>query len=88
MRMTLFSRQARAKSYSSLFKLLCYWGDAVLVPQPSYPLFEHLTRLEGVQPVSYRLDYHGRWQVDVDSIRAAPSSTRALILVSPNNPTG
>ena len=77
-----------SESYSWLFKLLCDPGDAVLVPQPSYPLFEHLTRLEGVVPVSYRLDYHGRWQVDVDSIRAAPVSTRALILVSPNNPTG
>jgi hypothetical protein len=77
-----------SESYSWLFKLLCDPGDAVLVPQPSYPLFEHLTRLEGVQAASYRLDYHGRWQIDVDSIRAAPSSTRALIVVSPNNPTG
>jgi aspartate/methionine/tyrosine aminotransferase len=51
-------------------------------------LFEHLTRLEGVGLASYRLDYHGRWEIDVDSIRAAPPSTRALILVSPNNPTG
>ena len=77
-----------SESYSWLFKLLCDPGDAVLVPQPSYPLFEHLARLEGVRAASYRLDYHGRWQIDVDSIRAAPSSTRALILVSPNNPTG
>jgi aspartate/methionine/tyrosine aminotransferase len=77
-----------SESYSWLFKLLCDPGDSVLVPQPSYPLFEQLTRLEGIVPVAYRLDYHGRWQVDVDSIRAAPASTRALILVSPNNPTG
>ena len=77
-----------SESYSWLFKLLCDPGAAVLVPQPSYPLFEHLTRLEGVEPVPYRLEYHGRWQIDVDSIRAAPSSTRAVIVVSPNNPTG
>jgi hypothetical protein len=77
-----------SESYSWLFKLLCDPGDTVLVPAPSYPLFEHLTRLEGVRSSTYRLDYHGRWEVDLDSIRAAPSSTRAVILVSPNNPTG
>jgi aspartate/methionine/tyrosine aminotransferase len=51
-------------------------------------LFEHLSRLEGVELAAYRLDYHGRWEIDVPSIHAAPASTRALILVSPNNPTG
>jgi len=77
-----------SESYSWLFKLLCDAGDTVLAPSPSYPLFEHLARLEGVGLATYRLDYHGRWEVDVESIRAAPPSTRALILVSPNNPTG
>jgi aspartate/methionine/tyrosine aminotransferase len=77
-----------SESYSWLFKLLCDPGETVLAPAPSYPLFEHLARLEGVGLASYRLDYHGRWEIDVDSLRAAPPSTRALILVSPNNPTG
>ena len=77
-----------SESYSWLFKLLCEAGDTVLAPAPSYPLFEHLARLEGVGLATYRLDYHGRWEFDVESIRAAPPSTRALILVSPNNPTG
>ena len=77
-----------SESYSWLFKLLCEPGDTVLAPVPSYPLFEHLTRLEGIAMAPYRVEYHGRWQIDVDSIRAAPPSTRALILVSPNNPTG
>ena len=77
-----------SESYSWLFKLLCDPGDIVLVPAPSYPLFEHLTRLEGVNSHSYRLEYHGRWEIDLDSVRDAPASTRALILVSPNNPTG
>ena len=35
-----------SESYALLFKLLCDPGDTVLVPRPSYPLFEHLTRLE------------------------------------------
>ena len=77
-----------SESYSWLFKLLCNPGDSVLAPAPSYPLFEHLTRLESVELGLYRLEYHRRWELDVESIRAAPPSTRALILVSPNNPTG
>jgi alanine-synthesizing transaminase len=77
-----------SESYSWLFKLLCDPGDTVLAPVPSYPLFEHLTRLEGIALASYRLEYHGRWELDVDSLREAPPATRALILVSPNNPTG
>jgi len=77
-----------SESYSWLFKLLCDPGDAVLAPQPSYPLFEHLTRLEGVTLAPYGLDYHGRWEIDVASLRSAPAATRAILLVSPNNPTG
>jgi aspartate/methionine/tyrosine aminotransferase len=77
-----------SEAYSWLFKLLCNPGEAVLVPQPSYPLFEHLTRLEAVQAVPYHLGYHGRWEIDFDSVNAAPSHVRAVLIVSPNNPTG
>jgi aspartate/methionine/tyrosine aminotransferase len=77
-----------SEMYSWLFKLLCDAGDIVLVPRPSYPLFEHLTALEGVCAHPYRLEYHGTWQIDLDSVAAAPAGTRALLLVSPNNPTG
>jgi alanine-synthesizing transaminase len=77
-----------SESYSWLLKLLCDPGDIVIAPVPSYPLFEHLTRLESVGLAPYRLDYHARWEIDFDSIRAAPAATRAVIIVSPNNPTG
>jgi aspartate/methionine/tyrosine aminotransferase len=77
-----------SESYSWLFKLLCDPGDSVLVPRPSYPLFEHLTRLEGLRMAPYDLHYHGRWEIDIDSINGAPHDTRALLLVSPHNPTG
>jgi aspartate/methionine/tyrosine aminotransferase len=77
-----------SEMYTWLFKLLCDAGDSVLVPRPSYPLFEHLTRLEGVRAEPYRLEYHGRWDIDLASLAAAPAGTRALLLVSPNNPTG
>src|SRR5688572_32760014 len=55
-----------SEAYALLFKLLCDAGDQVLVPRPSYPLFEHLTRLESVDAVPYGLDYHGAWRIDVD----------------------
>jgi aspartate/methionine/tyrosine aminotransferase len=77
-----------SESYGWLFKLLCSPGDAVIAPRPSYPLFEHLSRLEGVELATYDLHYHGRWEIDFDSMRAGPPATRAVLLVSPNNPTG
>ena len=79
-----------SEAYSILFKLLCEpTGDAVLVPVPSYPLFDHLTRLDGVECRPYALEYHGRWEVDERSVdRAWRDTTRAVLAVSPNNPTG
>jgi len=76
-------------AYSLLFKLLCSPGEEVLVPQPSYPLFDLLTALDGVPAKPYRLDYSGTWSIDRASVEAAISSrTRAILIVSPNNPTG
>src|SRR6185436_18095456 len=78
-----------SEAYALLFKLLCDAGDAVLVPQPSYPLFEHLTQLESVTAIPYALEYHGSWRIDVDAmVRAANDRVRAILIVSPNNPTG
>lgn len=79
-----------SEAYSLLFKLLCApAGDEVLVPAPSYPLFDHLTQLDGVGSRSYALEYHGRWELDIDSVDAAwTERTRAVLAVSPNNPTG
>ena len=79
-----------SEAYSVLFKLLCApEGDAVMLPVPSYPLFDHLTQLDGVRPISYRLEYHGRWAIDVDALdRAWTDGVRAVLAVSPNNPTG
>jgi alanine-synthesizing transaminase len=78
-----------SEAYSLLFKLLCNPGDQVLVPQPSYPLFDHLTRLEGVEARPYALEYHGRWILDPDVVSAALTpAARAVVIVNPNNPTG
>lgn len=78
-----------SEAYALLFKLLCDAGDAVLVPHPSYPLFEHLTRMESVTALPYSLEFHGAWRIDLDSVRAAIADrVRAILIVSPNNPTG
>jgi alanine-synthesizing transaminase len=78
-----------SEAYSLLFKLLCEPGDEVLVPRPSYPLFEHLTRLDSVVAVPYDLEYHEGWSIDMATVSSALSArTRAVLLVSPNNPTG
>jgi aspartate/methionine/tyrosine aminotransferase len=79
-----------SEAYTLLFKLLCApRGDDALVPTPSYPLFDHLTMLDGVRAVPYRLEYHGRWTLAADELdRAWTDGVRAVLAVSPNNPTG
>lgn len=78
-----------SEAYGLLFKLLCDPGDSVLIPQPSYPLFELLTHLDGVEAVPYRLEEHGAWAIDRESVIAGCGlRTRAVLVVSPNNPTG
>ena len=78
-----------SEAYSLLFKLLTDAGDSVLVPRPSYPLLDHLAQLDGVTTCPYDLEYHDGWSIDVAGLEPSLSDrTRALLLVSPNNPTG
>jgi len=78
-----------SEAYTYLFKVLCDPGDEVLVPAPSYPLFEHLCRFEGVTPIAYPLRFDGAWSIELDALSARRSArTRAILCVSPNNPTG
>ena len=78
-----------SEAYSLLFKLLGDAASTVLAPVPSYPLFDHLTALDGLRQRSYRLEFHGSWSVDPASIDEAWSpDTCAVLAVSPNNPTG
>jgi alanine-synthesizing transaminase len=78
-----------SEAYSYVFRLLCNPGDEILVPKPSYPLFEFLAGLCDVKLVPYPLIYDHGWQIDFDSLyKAATPRARAVILVHPNNPTG
>jgi len=76
-----------SEAYSWLFKLLCDPGDEVLVPRPSYPLFDYLAALESVAVRPYHLRYSEGWFVDLHDIRIT-ERTRAIVVVNPNNPTG
>ncbi|MET0401284.1 MAG: pyridoxal phosphate-dependent aminotransferase [Cystobacter sp.] len=78
-----------SEAYGWLFKLLCEPGDNVLVPAPSYPLFEYLARLEGVETRTYRLSRAHGFGLDVEAVDAARDGrTRAVLVVNPGNPTG
>ena len=76
-------------SYWYCFKLLAEPGDEILTPQPSYPLFDYIARLCGVTLVNYELDESQDWAIDLQYLeRQISSKTRAIVLISPHNPTG
>jgi len=78
-----------SEAYSFLFRLLCDAGNEVLVPQPSYPLFDFLADLDDVRIKPAPLVYDHGWQIDAEGFRRAVTpETRAVMLVHPNNPTG
>jgi alanine-synthesizing transaminase len=78
-----------SEGYSYIFRLLANPGDEVLVPKPSYPLFDFLAELQDVKLVGYPLLYDHGWQIDWSSLEQAVSErTRAVVVVHPNNPTG
>jgi len=78
-----------SEGYSYVFRLLCNAGDELLVPKPSYPLFEFLADLQDVKLVPYPLIYDHGWQMDFHSLeQALTTRTRGVVVVHPNNPTG
>jgi alanine-synthesizing transaminase len=78
-----------SEGYSFVFRLLCNPGDELLVPKPSYPLFEFLADLHDVKLIPYPLIYDHGWQMDLPSLQKAVSPrTRGVVVVHPNNPTG
>ena len=78
-----------SEAYSYLFKLLADPGDEILVPRPSYPLFEFLAAMESVRVRQYPLRYDGAWHIDFEALeQVAGPGARAIVVVNPNNPTG
>jgi len=78
-----------SEGYSYVFRLLCNYEDEVMVPKPSYPLFDFLADLQDVKLVPYSLIYDHGWQIDFPTLeQALTPKSRAIVLVHPNNPTG
>ena len=64
-------------------------GDEVLVPAPDYPLWTAAVSLSGGRPVHYMCDEGAGWLPDIADMRSKiTSSTRAIVIINPNNPTG
>jgi aspartate/methionine/tyrosine aminotransferase len=78
-----------SEAYSFVFRLLCNPGDEILIPTPSYPLFDFLVDVNDVKLVRYALFYDHGWHIDLHALKQAITPrTRGIILVHPNNPTG
>jgi aspartate/methionine/tyrosine aminotransferase len=78
-----------SEAYSFLFRLLCDQETEILVPQPSYPLFDFLAVLDDVRIKPVPLVYDHGWQIEPEGFRRAiTAETRSIVLVHPNNPTG
>lgn len=60
-------------------------GQRVVIPSPTYPLYQTLVRAAGGEPVMvpHRADYH----LDLDAIAAAAPGARLIVLCHPSNPT-
>lgn len=96
----IFLTTTTSEAYSYVFRLLADPGDQILVPRPSYPLFDFLARLDNVELTPYSLTYDHEWRIDFDQLEsglenssaAAALTTqrraRAILVVHPNNPTG
>lgn len=78
-----------SEAYSYAFRTLCDPEDELLIPEPSYPLFEYLADILDVRLVRYPLVYDYGWQIDFHALeQAITPRTRGVIVVHPNNPTG
>src|SRR5256712_159443 len=85
----IFLTTSTSEAYSYIFRTLCDPGDELLIPSPSYPLFDFLADIQDVSMVRYPLLYDHGWQIDFHALeQAITSRTRGVIVVNPNNPTG
>ena len=85
----LFLNTGTSEAYSFIFRMLCNPGDELLIPTPSYPLFEFLADIHDIRLVRYPLLYDHGWQIDTNAFeRGISSRTRGAVIVNPNNPTG
>ncbi len=70
----------------TIFQCICDPGDQVIIPVPCWVSFAEQVKLAGGDPVFVRTQDH---QLDLDGMAAAVTAkTKAILINSPNNPTG
>ena len=85
----VFITASTSEAYSLLFALLAEPGDNILAPTVSYPLFEYLAAMHHVELRHYALDESRGWRIDPASLHVQlDARTRAVLVISPHNPTG
>lgn len=85
----IYITASTSEAYAVLFSLLTNPGDNVLAPDISYPLFEYLAAMFRIELRPYALDPHRGWRIDPWHMgRISDERTRAVLVVSPHNPTG
>jgi len=78
-----------SEAYSFVFRLLCNPGDDLVIPAPSYPLFDFLADIQDVKLIRYPLFYDHGWEIDFHTLKQVITPrTRGVVVVHPNNPTG
>jgi len=85
----IFLTTSTSEAYSFAFRILCNPGDGILIPAPSYPLFDYLADVQDIKLCRYPLLYDHGWQIDFHALeKLIDERTRGVIVVHPNNPTG
>jgi aspartate/methionine/tyrosine aminotransferase len=77
------------QAVANAFAVLCDPGDEILVPAPYWTTYPESIALAGGVPVVVSADETTGFRVSVDDLeRALTARTKALLFVSPSNPTG
>ncbi|MFZ5801558.1 MAG: pyridoxal phosphate-dependent aminotransferase [Candidatus Omnitrophota bacterium] len=89
----IFLTANTSEAYTFIYRLLCEPGDAVLAPQPGYPILEYLAGINDLETLRYPITYeNGGWgqilQSPLIPKEIARTVPKILLLVNPNNPTG
>ncbi len=88
----IFLTTSTSEGYTYIFRLVADAGDSILVPRPSYPLFDFLAGLNDLKLIPYPLTYHDGWAIDLaaveSSLKLSSGRVQGIVVVHPNNPTG
>jgi len=64
-------------------------GQELLIPGPTYPLYINNTKFYDGVPVEYELNEQDDWEPNIEDLRnKITDKTQAILICSPNNPTG